>query len=50
LLQNELFPNQSLQERTANFSELYLEYGNTLIDELLREQKPLSQEFKIITL
>ncbi|MDP1086666.1 bacillithiol biosynthesis BshC, partial [Klebsiella pneumoniae] len=27
LLQNELFPNGSLQERTANFSEFYLEYG-----------------------
>ncbi|GAA4052027.1 bacillithiol biosynthesis cysteine-adding enzyme BshC [Flavobacterium chungnamense] len=49
-LQNELFPNQSLQERKANFSEFYLEFGNTLIEELLTELHPLSQEFKIITL
>lgn len=49
-LQNELFPNQSLQERKANFSEFYLEFGNTLIEELLKELNPLSQEFKIITL
>lgn len=49
-LQNELFPSQSLQERKANFSEFYLEFGNTLIEELLTEFNPLSQEFKIITL
>jgi bacillithiol biosynthesis cysteine-adding enzyme BshC len=49
-IQNELFPNQSLQERKANFSEFYLEFGNTLIEELLTELNPLSQEFKIITL
>ncbi len=49
-LQNELFPNQILQERKANFSEFYLEFGNTLIEELLTELNPLSQEFKIITL
>ena len=49
-IQNELFPNQILQERKANFSEFYLEFGNTLIEELLTELNPLSQEFKIITL
>lgn len=49
-LQNKLFPNQKLQERKANFSEFYLEFGNTLIEELLAELNPLSQEFKIITL
>ena len=47
-LQNILFPNQSLQERKINFSEFYLEYGNTLIEKLLLELKPLSQEFKVI--
>ncbi|WP_344816211.1 bacillithiol biosynthesis cysteine-adding enzyme BshC [Flavobacterium cheonanense] len=49
-LQNELFPGQSLQERKANFSEFYLEFGNKLIEELLTELNALSQEFKIITL
>ena len=49
-LQNELFPDQSLQERKINFSEFYLEYGNTLIKKLLEELQPLSQEFKVIVL
>lgn len=49
-LQNELFPNNSLQERSVNFSEYYFEFGTKLMEELLRELNPLSQEFKIITL
>jgi bacillithiol biosynthesis cysteine-adding enzyme BshC len=49
-LQNELFPNNSLQERSVNFSEYYFEFGSKLTEELLRELNPLSQEFKIITL
>jgi len=49
-LQNEIFPNQSLQERKANFSEFYLEFGNDFLKKILRELKPLDQEFKIITL
>jgi bacillithiol biosynthesis cysteine-adding enzyme BshC len=49
-LQNELFPNSSLQERSVNFSEYYFEFGSKLKEELLRELNPLSQEFKIITL
>jgi bacillithiol biosynthesis cysteine-adding enzyme BshC len=50
LLQNELFPNQSLQERKMNFSELYLEFGNDFISQLIRELKPLENEFNCITL
>ncbi len=50
LLQNELFPNQSLQERKANFSEFYLEYGNSFIEKLLLELKPLEQEFNVVIL
>ena len=49
-LQNELFPNQSLQERKINFSQFYLEYGNGLIEKLLQELQPLCQEFKVIIL
>ncbi len=49
-LQNELFPNQSLQERKVNFSEFYLGYGSELIKKLLEELKPLEQEFKVIIL
>ncbi len=49
-LQEQLFPSQSLQERNTNFSELYLEYGENLIPELIQALKPLKNEFSIITL
>ena len=49
-LQNELFPNKSLQERQANFSEFYLEYGAELIPTLIERLKPLDQTFEIVTL
>jgi bacillithiol biosynthesis cysteine-adding enzyme BshC len=48
-LQNELFPNQSLQERKNNFSEMYLQ-NNKLIDKCLQELDPLSSYFDILTL
>ncbi|MEO8933764.1 MAG: bacillithiol biosynthesis BshC, partial [Xanthomarina sp.] len=50
LLQNELFPNQSLQERQANFSEFYLEYGDQFIQQLMLNLQPLNQEFLILNL
>jgi uncharacterized protein YllA (UPF0747 family) len=49
-LQNELFPNKSLQERQANFSEFYLENGNNLIPTVMNTLKPLEQEFNTIIL
>ncbi len=49
-LQSELFPNTSLQERYVNFSELYLEYGNTLIPELIANLNPLDNRFIILVL
>lgn len=49
-LQNELFPNQSLQERQANFSEFYLENGENLIPILIQKLQPLSTNFEIIVL
>ncbi|HSM62319.1 MAG TPA: bacillithiol biosynthesis cysteine-adding enzyme BshC, partial [Gillisia sp.] len=49
-LQNELFPNKSLQERQTNFSEMYLEYGKSLIPTLIEELDPLELQFKILTL
>jgi len=48
-LQNQLFPNQSLQERNTNFSQLYLEYGEALIPELLENLDPLKGEFLVLT-
>ena len=47
-LQHQLFPNQSLQERHLNFSELYLEYGDTLIPQLMRSLDSLKIEFLIL--
>ncbi len=47
-LQNKLFPNQSLQERSLNFSELYLELGDGLIPFLIAALNPLKQEFLVL--
>jgi bacillithiol biosynthesis cysteine-adding enzyme BshC len=47
-IQNELFPNQSLQERNTNFSEFYLEYGDQLIPKLIENLNPLKGEFLIL--
>jgi len=47
-LQNELFPNQSLQERQLNFSEIYLEMGDSLIPLLLDKLDPFSKNFIIL--
>ena len=47
-LQNELFPNQSLQERQLNFSEMYLHMGENLIPLLLETLDPFSKDFTII--
>ena len=48
-LQNDLFPNRSLQERQTNFSEFYAEYGDELIEGLMEELDPLESNFKILT-
>ena len=50
LLQDTLFPNGSLQERSQNFSELYIEYGTRLLDVLKQELDPLVDEFTVLTL
>ncbi len=49
-LQNELFPNQSLQERQTNFSEFYEKNGELLIQTLIEKLQPLEQRFEIIQL
>ncbi|NNK71519.1 MAG: bacillithiol biosynthesis cysteine-adding enzyme BshC [Flavobacteriaceae bacterium] len=47
-IQDELFPNQSLQERQLNFTEVYLELGKELINLLADNLEPLNGEFLII--
>ena len=49
-IQNELFPNGSLQERNTNFSQLYLEFGKRLIPKLIEELQPLQGDFTIFTM
>nr|WP_321222964.1 bacillithiol biosynthesis cysteine-adding enzyme BshC [uncultured Psychroserpens sp.] len=50
LLQDELFPRQSLQERNMNFSEFYLEYGETILPKLIENLEPLKGEFLVLTI
>ncbi|HEY9169084.1 MAG TPA: bacillithiol biosynthesis cysteine-adding enzyme BshC [Lutibacter sp.] len=47
-LQNELFPNQSLQERNQNFSVFYELMGADLIPTLIKNIDPLKFEFAVI--
>ncbi|RXP55127.1 bacillithiol biosynthesis cysteine-adding enzyme BshC [Lutibacter sp. HS1-25] len=47
-IQDQLFPKQSLEERTRNFSEIYLELGDSLIPMLMEALDPLQMKFTII--
>ena len=49
-LQNELFPNQGLQERQLNFSEFYIEFGADFFTKLHQELHPLENQFNTITI
>ncbi|PHS63315.1 MAG: bacillithiol biosynthesis cysteine-adding enzyme BshC [Flavobacterium sp.] len=49
-IQNQLFPKESLQERTLNFSEFYLEFRDGLMKELKEKLNPLDHKFSIIEL
>nr|WP_299383657.1 bacillithiol biosynthesis cysteine-adding enzyme BshC [Allomuricauda sp.] len=48
-IQNELFPNQSLQERQLNFSELFLDLGFEMVPELMETLDPFSEKFAVLT-
>ena len=49
-LQDQLFPNKTLDERHRNFSDYYLIYGQELIISLKESLKPLQQAFTILEL
>lgn len=49
LLQNELFPKGSLQERQMNFSDFYEFQGEDLIEKLMHALEPLKLEFDLIS-
>jgi bacillithiol biosynthesis cysteine-adding enzyme BshC len=45
----ELFPKDSLQERTENFGLFYVKWGQYFIDELIRNFEPLDFKFTVLT-
>lgn len=47
-IHQQLFPNGHLQERMTNFSELYLEHGRALLDELEAHTDPLNGAFTVL--
>ncbi|NMH29267.1 bacillithiol biosynthesis cysteine-adding enzyme BshC [Flavobacterium silvaticum] len=49
-LQDELFPNRGLQERQANFSQIFIETGSGLIPKLIEELDPFSQSFAVLVI
>ena len=49
-LQQALFPNGGLQERKANFSEFYVEFGQAMIEKMIKEFDALGHEFKVLVL
>ena len=49
-LQLQAFPNENLQERMANFSQFYLEYGPDLIPKLMEFLDPENEEFTVLVL
>lgn len=47
-IQDELFPNRSLEERIRNFSEYYMALGDDFIPMLIKAIDPLQFDFKIV--
>ncbi|MGZ3835126.1 MAG: bacillithiol biosynthesis cysteine-adding enzyme BshC [Mucilaginibacter sp.] len=45
----ELFPKDSLQERSENFGLFYVKWGQEFIDELIRNFEPLDFKFTVLT-
>ena len=48
-IKSELFPKDSLQERTENFGLFYVKWGQEFIDELIKHFEPLDFEFTVLT-
>ncbi len=48
-IRQELFPKNSLQERTENFGLFYVKWGQHFIDELIRAFEPLDFRFTVLT-
>lgn len=48
-IKSELFPKDSLQERTENFGLFYVKWGQEFIGELIKHFEPLDFEFTVLT-
>ncbi len=48
-IKNDIFPKDSLQERSENFGLFYVKWGQTFIDELIRNFEPLDFKFTVLT-
>jgi bacillithiol biosynthesis cysteine-adding enzyme BshC len=48
-IKSELFPKDSLQERSENFGLFYVKWGQQFIDELVRNFAPLDFKFTVLT-
>ncbi|MBS7564159.1 bacillithiol biosynthesis cysteine-adding enzyme BshC [Mucilaginibacter sp. Bleaf8] len=47
-IKQDLFPKNSLQERTENFGLFYVKYGQVFIDELIHHFQPLDFKFTVL--
>lgn len=48
-IKSNLFPNNTLQERTENFGLFYVKWGQSFIDELIGNFEPLDFKFTVLT-
>jgi bacillithiol biosynthesis cysteine-adding enzyme BshC len=48
-IKSDIFPKDSLQERTENFGLFYVKWGQGFIDELVRNFEPLDFKFTVLT-
>lgn len=48
-LKQQLFPNNTLQERYYTFLTIYKEFGPTILEELIQFQDPFSHQFMVLT-
>src|SRR6185503_15668566 len=47
-IKSDLFPHDSLQERSENFGLFYVKWGQEFIDELIRNFEPLAFKFTVL--
>ena len=47
-IRSKLFPNESLQERSDSFLELYMNFGRCFFDCLLKHTLPYGQQFLVL--